>query len=95
MEKNSFITPEASDPQNCKIGHRNGIDRPFSKLRCDWTHNVLFFVNAHSSLPLTLPPPSTGYMRYCYTKCEAGVIKEIIVAGRDFQKQNPFSACTQ
>lgn len=27
--ENSFITPEATDPENCKIGHRNGIDLAF------------------------------------------------------------------
>ena len=27
--ENSFITPEATKPKNCKIGHRNGIDLVF------------------------------------------------------------------
>lgn len=30
-EENSFITPEATEPQNCKIGHRNGIDLAFQR----------------------------------------------------------------
>lgn len=39
--ENSFITPEATDSENCKIGHRNGIDLTFLRC-CDWTCNAPF-----------------------------------------------------
>lgn len=57
--ENSFITPEATDPENCKIGHRNGIDLAFSERCCDQTRNALF-VKAPSLLCLSPNLPATS-----------------------------------
>lgn len=78
--ENSFITLEASDSENCKIGHRNGIDLPFQSAVVTRLA-MLLFVRAPFLLCLSPTLPSLCDI---IIKRQTEAILRFRLNGRDF-----------